>query len=96
MKFNNYNDNRLKSKNMPQKYLHSRQFDEATITKLEIFVNYAKEWIPTFVMSSFVKEIWIFDFFAGISSDLNGIVGSPIRILQQMPEIKHDNPLLFA
>ncbi|MDR0506513.1 MAG: hypothetical protein LBH32_06830 [Dysgonamonadaceae bacterium] len=44
---------------MPQKDLHSKPFDKGTITKLEIFENYAKEWLPTFVMSSSVKEIWI-------------------------------------
>ena len=71
---------------MTHRDLHSRTFDEATITKLEIFENYAKEWIPTFVMSRFVKEIWIFDFFAGTGYDLNGIAGSPIRILQQIEE----------
>jgi three-Cys-motif partner protein len=69
---------------MPQKDLHSRPFDEGTITKLEIFENYAKKWIPTFVMSSSVKEIWIFDFFAGTGYDLNRVAGSSIRILQQI------------
>ncbi|MDR1370090.1 MAG: three-Cys-motif partner protein TcmP, partial [Dysgonamonadaceae bacterium] len=69
---------------MPRKDLHSKPFDESTITKLEIFENYAKEWIPTFVMSNSVKEIWIFDFFAGTGYDLNGVAGSPIRILQQI------------
>jgi three-Cys-motif partner protein len=64
--------------------LHSKPFDEGTITKLNIFENYAKEWIPTFVMSGSVKEIWIFDFFAGTGYDLNGVAGSPIRILQQI------------
>ncbi|KAA6312486.1 hypothetical protein EZS27_036591 [termite gut metagenome] len=69
---------------MPRKDLHSKPFDEGTITKLAIFENYAKEWIPTFVMSSSVKEIWIFDFFAGTGYDLNGVAGSPVRILQQI------------
>jgi three-Cys-motif partner protein len=69
---------------MPGKDLHSKPFDEGTITKLDIFENYAKEWIPTFVMNSAVKEIWIFDFFAGTGYDLNGVAGSPIRILQQI------------
>ncbi|MDR0510193.1 MAG: three-Cys-motif partner protein TcmP [Rikenellaceae bacterium] len=69
---------------MPGKDLHSQPFDEGTITKLKIFENYAKEWIPTFVMSGSVKEIWIFDFFAGTGYDLNGVAGSPIRILQQI------------
>ncbi|MDR1341912.1 MAG: three-Cys-motif partner protein TcmP [Prevotellaceae bacterium] len=69
---------------MSGKDLHSKPFDEGTITKLEIFENYAKEWIPTFVMSNSVKAIWIFDFFAGTGYDLNGVAGSPIRILQQI------------
>jgi three-Cys-motif partner protein len=68
---------------MPYKDLHEKPFDEGTITKLEIFEDYAKEWIPTFVMSKY-KEIWIFDFFAGTGYDKNGIPGSPIRILQQI------------
>jgi three-Cys-motif partner protein len=66
-----------------RKDLHKKAFDEGTITKLEIFENYAKEWLPTFVMSKH-QEIWIFDFFAGIGYDKNGVAGSPIRILQQI------------
>lgn len=30
------------------------------------------------------KNIWIFDFFAGPGYDLNGIPGSPIRLLAQI------------
>ncbi|WP_321436186.1 three-Cys-motif partner protein TcmP [uncultured Bacteroides sp.] len=63
--------------------LHSKPFDEGTITKLEIFENYAKAWIPTFVMSGRSK-ICIFDFFAGTGYDKNGVPGSPIRILEQI------------
>jgi three-Cys-motif partner protein len=68
---------------MPIKNLHEKPFGEGTITKLEIFENYAKEWIPTFVMSKH-KELWIFDFFAGTGYDKKGVSGSPIRILQQV------------
>jgi three-Cys-motif partner protein len=68
---------------MPRKDLHEKPFDEGTITKLEIFANYAKEWLPTFIMGGH-KELWIFDFFAGTGYDKNGIAGSPIRILQQV------------
>ena len=42
--------------------LHSKPFDEQTLTKLELFEDYAKEWIPTFVMSS-LPEVCVFDFF---------------------------------
>ena len=63
--------------------LHSKEFDEATITKLELFEDYAKEWIPTFVMSN-CTNLWIFDYFAGPGYDKNHIEGSPIRILRQV------------
>jgi three-Cys-motif partner protein len=64
--------------------LHQKPFDEATITKLEIFENYAKEWLPTFIMSHPNNDLWIFDFFAGTGYDIKGTPGSPIRILQQI------------
>lgn len=63
--------------------LHRHPFDEGTITKLEIFEAYAKEWLPVFVMSS-LKHICIFDLFAGTGRDQNGVPGSPIRILKQI------------
>jgi len=69
---------------MPKKNLHAKPFDEGTITKLEIFENYSKEWIPTFVMSQHYPEVWIFDFFAGTGYDIAGVAGSPIRILKQI------------
>jgi three-Cys-motif partner protein len=69
---------------MNTKDLHGKPFDEGTLTKLKIFENYAKEWIPVFVMRDSVEEIWIFDFFAGTGYDVKGIAGSPIRILQQV------------
>lgn len=63
--------------------LHDKPFDEGTITKLEIFETYTKEWLPTFIMTK-CPEIWIFDFFAGTGYDTSGVPGSPIRILQQV------------
>jgi three-Cys-motif partner protein len=70
---------------MPVKDLHNEPFDETTIVKLKIFEEYAQAWIPTFVMS---KEpvIYIFDFFAGTGYDINGVAGSPIRILNKIKE----------
>lgn len=69
---------------MATRNLHDHPFDEGTIVKLEIFEDYLKEWLPTFVMSHADNDIWVFDFFAGTGRDLNGIAGSPIRILQQI------------
>jgi three-Cys-motif partner protein len=70
---------------MSYKDLHKGPFDESTIAKLEIFEDYAQAWIPTFVMQS-VPTICIFDFFAGVGYDKNGVPGSPIRILDKIKE----------
>lgn len=75
---------------MPYKDLHSDPFDETTITKLEIFEDYAEAWIPTFVMQNSVLEIHIFDFFAGPGYDKNGIAGSPIRTLEKIKSFLGD------
>ena len=55
---------------MTAKNLHDHPFDEGTITKLEIFEAYTKEWLPVFVMSPY-KHICIFDLFAGPGYDKN-------------------------
>ena len=70
---------------MPYKDLHEEPFDESTIAKLEMFENYAQEWIPTFVMKS-APKICIFDFFAGTGYDKTRAAGSPIRILNKIKE----------
>ncbi|SMO72511.1 three-Cys-motif partner protein TcmP [Fodinibius sediminis] len=68
---------------MGYKDLHLEPFDEATLSKLEIFEDYAEAWIPPFVMSG-IQQIHIFDLFAGPGYDVNGIAGSPIRILKKI------------
>lgn len=70
---------------MGYKDLHDEPFDVTTISKLEIFEDYAQAWIPTFVMQS-IPTICVFDFFAGTGYDKNGVAGSPIRILQKIKE----------
>jgi three-Cys-motif partner protein len=68
---------------MAGKNLHDKPFDQGTIAKLEIFEDYAEAWIPAFVMQG-KSKICIFDFFAGTGYDINGIAGSPIRILDKI------------
>lgn len=68
---------------MPNKNLHEKAFDEATIQKLDIFELYTQEWLPTFIMSGH-KKIYIFDFFAGPGYSITHQEGSPIRILRQV------------
>lgn len=65
------------------KDLFRKPFDEGTIVKLKIFEDYFKEWLPVFIANSNAtwKEIKIFDLFAGEGKDMNGVEGSPVRIL---------------
>lgn len=70
---------------MSSKNLHDKPFDEETITKLEIFEDYAQAWLPTFIMQK-KPIIRIFDFFAGTGFDKAGVPGSPIRLLKKIAE----------
>ena len=65
---------------------HDKPFDEGTLTKLQIFELYAREWFPVFLS---VKKPWctaihVFDFFAGPGTDCVNELGSPLRLLQQL------------
>lgn len=66
--------------------LHDKPFDETTLTKLQLFEDYAQAWLPTFLMQPYLTELHIFDFFAGTGYDLDGKAGSPIRIIEKIIE----------
>lgn len=68
---------------MATKNIFDKPFDEGTIDKLTIFEDYFKEWLPVFLAKPdpIWKEIQIFDFFAGEGKDVNGVMGSPMRII---------------
>src|SRR5258705_6688771 len=72
------------------KDLFRKPFDDGTIDKLEIFEDYFKEWLPVFIVRQEIiwDEIQIFDLFAGEGTDVNGIFGSPMRILSILNEDK--------
>src|SRR6478735_2376069 len=74
---------------MPYKDLHSSPFSISTITKLEIFEDYAEAWLPTFIVQNRFTEIHLFDFFAGPGYDINGTLGSPIRLLSKVKQFKN-------
>ena len=65
---------------------HESPFDEGTLTKLDIFELYLREWLPVFLSSTRYKwqELHVFDFFAGPGTDPEGQLGSPLRTLQQL------------
>ena len=64
---------------------HSKPFDEGTLTKLDIFSLYAREWLPVFLSRPAPpkSEVHVFDFFAGPGADSNGTAGSPLRLLDE-------------
>ncbi|HVM89508.1 MAG TPA: three-Cys-motif partner protein TcmP [Puia sp.] len=63
--------------------LFQKPFDDGTLDKLKIFEDYFKEWLPVFVVREELiwDEIQIFDLFGGEGKDVNGVYGSPMRIL---------------
>lgn len=75
---------------MPVKDLHKKPFDEGTLTKLQIFELYAREWLPVFLSQSTPprSKIHIYDFFAGPGIDSKDILGSPLRIIQYLKKFQ--------
>ena len=65
---------------------HKKTFDEGTLTKLQIFELYSREWLPVFLAQErpLRPEIHLFDFFAGPGTDVVGEFGSPLRLLRQL------------
>ena len=73
---------------MPGDDFHDKPFDEGTLTKLQIFELYTKEWLPVFLSSEkpWPPAVHIFDFFAGPGTDSTNEPGSPLRLLRQLRE----------
>ena len=69
---------------------HGRPFDEGTLTKLQIFELYAREWLPVFLARADPpkREIHVFDFFAGPGTDSKGELGTPLRLLRQLAGVQ--------
>ncbi len=70
--------------------LHIQPFDDGTKSKLSIFKDYIREWLPVFIASK--KIYWstlnIFDFFAGPGTDVEGNKGTPLIILDELDSYK--------
>src|SRR5690349_13534169 len=71
---------------MPRKDINEKPFEEGTLTKLEIFQLYVREWLPVFLTRKEIlwPQIHLFDFFCGSGTDSKGISGSPLRILEEL------------
>lgn len=67
---------------------HKEPFDEGTLTKLDIFQLYTREWLPVFLSREvdYIRGVHLFDFFSGPGSDAEGALGSPLRTLSVLRE----------
>lgn len=69
---------------------HGKEFDEATLLKLEIFRYYIREWVPVFKSQksggagSLFRQINLYDYFAGPGTDALGSFGSPLIIQEEV------------
>ncbi len=71
---------------------HKKPFDGGTILKLEILTKYLDEWFPVFLHQAQIRRINIFDFQCGPGHDVNGIEGSPFRIVRALEKATLASP----
>lgn len=66
--------------------IYNKPFDDGTKIKLEIFREYLKAWLPTFLKGKNIiwKDIFIYDFFAGEGIDSQGNYGSALIIIDEL------------
>ncbi len=69
---------------MAKKDFHNSKFDKGTHSKLEVFKEYFKESFPVFLHSTYFKEIYIYDFFAGQGQNTKGEYGTAFNILNEI------------
>ena len=65
------------------KNINSKPFEDTTKLKLDIFRECFREWLPVFIHTKWTDEVVIFDFFAGSGKDTNGVLGSPLVLLDE-------------
>ena len=66
------------------KNFHNKAFDEGTNCKLELYSQYLRAWIPTFLNHKWIRYIKIFDFFAGPGTDGLGNPASPLLAAEEI------------
>lgn len=65
------------------KNINNKPFKNTTQLKLDIFRECFREWLPVFIHTKYTEEVSIFDFFAGSGTDTNGVLGSPLVLLDE-------------
>jgi three-Cys-motif partner protein len=66
--------------------IHKKGFDDGTLIKLYILRAYLKEWLPVFTKrkETYWDKIYLYDFFAGEGTDIDGNLGSPLIFLDEI------------
>jgi three-Cys-motif partner protein len=74
---------------MPRQEIDDKPYSESTLTKLDLFQRYAREWLPVFLTGNIrFPEINICDFFSGSGTDSEGTWGSALRLLDVVREYR--------
>jgi three-Cys-motif partner protein len=74
---------------MPKQEIDDKPFSESTLTKLDLFERYAREWLPVFLgMHIRYPDIHVCDFFSGSGTDIQGNWGSALRLLRVIREYR--------
>jgi len=74
---------------MPKIEIDDKPYPESTLTKLDLFQRYTREWLPVFVGGKITHpEINICDFFSGSGTDSEGTWGSTLRLLSVIREFR--------
>ena len=69
---------------------HDKAFESSTLTKLGLFREYLKKWLPVFIRkNTFWPVINIFDLLCGPGKDKEGILGSPLIIIEELQPYIH-------
>lgn len=74
--------------------LHDKGFDDATLTKLSLFREYVKAWLPVWMNQR--RYVSIYDFFCGPGFDSKSNPGSPAIILEEVKRYCARNKARFA
>ncbi len=65
------------------KNINRQTYSEQTLLKLDIFRECFREWLPVFLHNPYIEKIYIYDFFAGSGTDIEGTYGSPLILLEE-------------
>ncbi len=65
------------------KGFHDKPFNNSTKLKLEIFGKCFRECLPLFIHNMYVKQVFVFDFFAGSVMDIENNLGRELILIRK-------------